>query len=167
MNALRVPVIVFGVLALGFFVLVGTSGPLLPARVASHFTEAGQPDGWMTRGSYLSITSIQGIGMPLLMLAILYAARFAPNWAVSIPNKRYYLQPGTRTRTFNLLLQHGFWLASLMLLLTGTLHVMTIIANRSAPVRLPGPAFFVVMGGFLLGVAVWVVALYRMFRRPV
>ena len=43
---------------------------------------------------------------------------------------------------------------------------MTIRANNSVPVQLPTSLFAMMMGVFLVGVAVWTVALVRHFRTP-
>jgi len=166
MNTLQKRVLLFGILTLGFLAFVGATIGLLPDPVASHFNASGQPDGWMSRTGYLIFVCAMGLGLPVFLVGLMYLIRFFPAWMVNLPNKNYWLASEQRPYTLEYLVAHSFWLACLMIGLMAGAHYLTIQANRSVPVQLPGPAFAVLMGGFLAGMAVWVIALLRRFRRP-
>lgn len=166
MNLLRAPVIVFGCLCLGLLIFVSLSAPLLPERVASHFNASGQPDGWMAREQYLWFTGVMGLALPLFIIGLTFITRFLPDWMINLPHKAYWLSPEQRPWTQAYLFGHSFWLGSLVIGLMGASFYLTIQANRSDPVQLPGTTFAVLMGGFLIGVAVWAISLVRHFRTP-
>lgn len=162
----RVPLAVFSLGCLGFLLFVGLSAPLLPDPVASHFNALGEPDGWMSKGGYLLMTSIMGVALPLFLVGIMYVTRFLPDWMINLPHKEYWLSPEQRPHTNAYLMGLAFWLGSLVLgLMTGT-HYLSIEANRSLPVRLPGTSFSVILACFLVGIAVWCIVLIRRFRNP-
>ena len=166
MNTLQKRMLLFGIVAGGFLAFVGGTTGALPDPVASHFNATGQADGWMGRTGYVLFMSAMGVGLPVFIVGLMYLIPFFPTWMVNLPHKNYWLSPEQRPGTVEYLVAHSFWLACLMIYLMAGAHYLTILANRSVPVQLPGTAFAVLMAGFLAGMAVWVIALLRRFRRP-
>lgn len=166
MNKLQIRVLLFSIVAMVYLAFVGASSGFLPDCVASHFNATGQPDGWMGREGYTLFMSVMGVGLPIFIVGLMYSIRFFPDWTVNLPHKNYWSSPEHRHFTADFMVAHSFWLAGLMIYLMAGAHFLTIQANRSVPVHLPGAAFGVLMAGFLAGMAVWVIALLRRFRHP-
>jgi hypothetical protein len=139
---------------------------MLPERVASHFGADGQPDGWMGRSGFLVFMAVFGIGISVFIVGISYLSRFFPTSMVNVPHKQFWLSPGQRPATQAFLLVRSWWLACLMVLFMSGLHYVTILANRTTPVGMPGREFMVVMGVFVAGLIAWLFSLARRFRRP-
>ncbi|MCX6924350.1 MAG: DUF1648 domain-containing protein [Verrucomicrobia bacterium] len=161
-----VPTVLLVLLLSGYLGLVLGSAPLLPERVATHFAANGQPDGWMSRSGYLNFIAGMGIGLPLFILAITFLSRFFPVSLVNVPHKEFWLAPGRREVAQEFLFDRSLWLACLMVLFFGALHYLTVVANRSEPVRLPSQLCFPVLLVFLAAIILWVIALYRRFPKP-
>ena len=161
-----IPIVVLLVLMSGYLALVFGSWIMLPERVATHFGANGQPDGWMSRSGYLTFTALMGIGLPIFILGIMFVSRFFPASLVNVPHKAYWVAPGRREVAQEVLFDRSIWLGCLMVVFFSAMHCITIMANRSDPVRLPPQLFFPVLGLFLAGILIWVIALYRVFRRP-
>jgi hypothetical protein len=148
-------------LALGS--LIGTAHRL-PAKVASHFNGAGDPDGWMDRGSYLWTMAGVEAGLALLILGSFYGMRNFPRAAINLPHREYWLSENRRAETFDIMFRAGAWLASLVAVLFCGLHLLVVVANSSQPVRLSGAAWLL-LAGFLAAMAVWAVSLVCQFQR--
>ncbi len=157
--------VLLGILCVAFVVFVGLTAPELPNRPATHFNASGNPDGWMTKTAYVPFISIMGLVLPLFVVGIVYATRFLPDWTINLPHKEYWLSPNQRAATHQFLLNHTLWMSCLVVLLLGGMHFLTIQANESTPVHLPGTSVAVLMGAFLGGMAVWVIVLFRRFRK--
>lgn len=155
-------------LALGIaaVTIVATSGEL-PVRVASHFDGQGMPDGWMTRGFYTAFMLALAVGLPLLMVAsVAVAARLAPN-RLNVPNRGYWSAPERRAEAIGKITASACWLGAFVAIFILGLHFLLIEANAGSAQRLPNAAFYGLLGGFVAGLVVWIVALYAQFRRPV
>jgi uncharacterized membrane protein len=166
MKSRLIPTVLLVLLLIGYWAYVFGSAPLLPERVATHFGASGRPDGWMSRSGYLNFIAQMGVGLPLFIVGLIFLTRFVPASLVNMPNKEFWLASGRREEAQRVLLDRSLWLACLMVVFFGSLHYITIVANRSQPVRLPSQLFFPVLLVFLAGVIVWVIALYRRFPKP-
>lgn len=164
MNRLIIWMIVFGTLCAVFVAGLFGSASLLPERVASHFNAAGQPDGWMAKTTYLWFTLATGLGVPLLMPVLFFVTRFFPDWTINLPNKAYWLSPERRPATQEFVAVQGVIMGSLLLLFFGALHTLTVLANRSDPVRLSGVGMAVALGLFLAAMGLWILFFLRRFR---
>jgi serine/threonine-protein kinase len=160
------PALVFGIIYLCFLAFVFGSAGQLPPRVATHFNFAGQPDGWMTRTSYLVFLAISGSLSSMFLIGLFFSMRFFPKGAFNLSRRDYWLAPERRAETFAYLYGQAFWLASMTIVFLAGLHGLTIQANRQgALVHLSTPMAFAVAGCFVVGVIVWVICLYRHFEK--
>ncbi len=159
-------IILLGALLVAFLGFVNGTAPLLPDKVASHFNAQGRADGWMSKSGYLTSVSLMGLALPLFIMALSYATRFIPDWAVNLPNKDYWLAPVRRTETARRLLSYSAWLGCALVCLFGIMHALTIKANRAAEPALDSTVFMIALISFLAAVALWVFGLYRQFSRP-
>jgi len=135
----------------------------LPERVATHFGFNGQPDGWMSRRTYLAFE----YGFPAL-IAGLFAGlsalvRVLPAWCINIPRKDYWLAPERRALTGRLLRDRLGWLLCLLTLFFGGLHVLIVQANRDAPPQLPMGGLLLLIIAFFVGLMIWMALLLMRF----
>ncbi len=138
----------------------------LPPRVATHFGAGGQANGWMDRSAYLPFVLVLLNVLPLLQLLFVgIVPRRFPR-TLNIPARNYWLDPARRAQSYRFLWVHACSLGILCVLLVSLMHHVLVVANRGTPPSLPAPLFVSVLGGFLLLVVVWVLALYRRFRKP-
>ncbi len=159
-------VIVFVILCLAFVMAVNFSAPGLPNRLATHFDASGNPNGWMTKTAYVPFMSLMGVALPVFTIGLTALSRFMPDWAIHLPHKDYWLSSEQRPATNAFLLRHAFWFGCLILMLMGGAHYLTVRANQSTPVHMPGTDFAILMGAFLTGTVIWVIILFRRFRTP-
>lgn len=162
----RLPFYAFTLSALALLVDLALTISSLGEPVATHFDAAGRANGWMTRTGYGIFMAAFGIGLPLLIWALipLISRRFPR--AVNIPARTYWLAPERRDETLVFLKWHLGWLATLMVLFFLAIHHLLLLANALRPPALPRAPFFFMLGCLLAGTAVWVVLLWRRFRRP-
>src|SRR6185295_9706960 len=106
MSHARPPLVLLGLLYAGFAGFLAWSATELPARVASHFNFAGQPDGWMSRTSYLLVEAALAIGLPLFIVGISSLTRVLPARLWNLPHREYWLAPERRKQTSAWLVQH-------------------------------------------------------------
>ena len=129
--------IVFAIFAIAVVAYLVSTGASLPQRLATHFDWHGQPNGWMSRPSYLRVFGLTGLGVPLLMIALLFAVRFFPAWMINIPRREYWLAPERRAQTFDCLLRWGLWFGCLFLAFLAAVHHLVVEANGRTPIAMP------------------------------
>ena len=167
MKILRTPTLALGFLYLVFIsCLVLTSGSL-PERVATHFDLSGQPNGWMSRSTHLAFIGGIGLVVPLVVVGVCFALRFAPDSSINIPNRAFWLAPERRTETIAFVFRHSLWLACETIAFVTGVHLLIVQANLQVPARLPLAPILVWAGCQIVGVAVWAVLMIRYFRSPV
>jgi len=164
MKSIRTSAILFILLCLGFVLYVNQTSSVLPERMATHFGVGGQPNGWMSRSGYVAFIRIFGVGLPWFIVVTFVLCRFLPDWTFNIPNREYWLSPERRSETDEYLLAHGLWLACSLVGFIGGMHYLTIHANRSVPVHLPGDLLLTLLAIFLAVLGIWAVGLVRHFR---
>ncbi len=137
----------------------------LPQKVATHFNFAGKPDGFMTLQNHQSFITLSTICFPLFMV---FMVGVLPAWFPSLVNiayRDYWFAPERKTQTFDYLFSMACKLGVLMVFFFVGLNVIIVLANKSNPILMPKPPFFVVMALFFLGVFLWVVMLFLKFRK--
>ena len=143
----------------------GTSGQL-PEAVATHFGTGNHADAWMTRVGYRWTMLFFLVAFPLLIAFLVgFLPRLFPR-GTNIPNRDHWLAPERQAASMRFLFAHGCWLGCLNVLMIAGVHYTILEAHRSAPPILPLSLFLMMMGGFLLGVVVWIGVLFRRFRKP-
>ncbi|MCZ6912708.1 MAG: DUF1648 domain-containing protein [Proteobacteria bacterium] len=139
--------------------------PQLPETMAVHFNERGLANGWSSREVFFSIQ------LGLLVMLTLIAA-FAPLWSfwprmkIRLPNREYWLAKERREETMAWVENsyRKLFLLSMILMLLVSEQVLR--ANLSQPVRLDSTLFLVALGLYFLVIALWLIRLFRRFRRP-
>jgi serine/threonine-protein kinase len=157
--------ITLGLLVVAFVCLLAVTSPDLPTRVASHFDGGGQPNGWMSRSSYLIFTAAFGVGLPAIVILGFRVLRHLPSDLINIPRRDYWLAPERRLATVTGLFHRSLWLACLLVAMMLGVHLLVVHANSQVPVRLSAPMILGLIGFFLSGVAAWILSLFRYFKR--
>jgi len=148
----------------GFVAYVVTSSAGLPERVATHFNGAGRADAWMSRSGHVACMLGGGVGVPLIVVGVMFATRFVSDDFVNLPHKAYWLEAGRRGETMDYLLRHAIWLGCWLVLLFAGLQYLVVEANARRPAAIGGRVWWLI-GMFVAGVAAWVVVLARHFGR--
>lgn len=140
---------------------------LLPDTVAVHFDGQGRPDNWMTRDSHALFMAALLVFLPGVFLLIpALITRLPARW-ISVPHHSYWTTPERRPALKRLLSEWCMQMAALMGLFMLIIQVLTLVANRSVPVRLDTGAVLLSMSAFLLLTLALVIRLFRQLRpRP-
>ena len=165
MKTSRGPALVLGLLYLCFLGYLAMSSGQLPDRVATHFDGSGQPNGWMSRSSHFWFILVLGLAFPLIVAVILFFARFLPDSLINIPRRNYWLSAERRADTFAYLFRQSLSFACIGVCFVTAIQFLIVRANLHPPAHLSTPLLFGVTGGFLLALAIRVVAMIRHFRR--
>jgi hypothetical protein len=137
----------------------------LPGTVATHFNVNNEPDGWMTRNSYLFMILTLLVSIPtLISVGIGMLSQRFPH-LVNLPNRDYWLAPRRLDESLDYLASHGHRLGRLVIVLMTGLHYVVLVAHRTEPPVLPQSWLMAILLGFVFALAMWVVALYRRFPK--
>jgi hypothetical protein len=118
----------------------------------------------MTRDGYRNFMLLFGVGIPLLMVALIaWLPRQLPKH-INIPNRDYWLSPERREATYAALSASALWLGCLLTLFITGIHWLLIRANAFNPPRLESTPFLVVLAAFVIALVSWIVRLRRRFR---
>lgn len=165
MTTTRIPILVLGLLYLAFVVCLVLTADALPERVATHFDLQGRANGWMTRSAHLRFIAAFGLALPLVILGICVALRFAPNSSFNIPHREYWLAPERRAETLAFISRHSVWLAcETMAFITGV-HLLVVYANRQVPPQMPLAPLLTWAGCLTVGIGFWALVMIRHFKR--
>jgi hypothetical protein len=134
-----------------------------PAQAATHFDLRGKPDAWMDRVWNSVAYAGLGVGLPLMIYGIFSLTSLLPTSLINLPRRDYWLAPERRAATFVELRRQALWLGCLIVLFVAGLYLLTLDANRQDPPQLSLAGTFALLGGFFVGVAIWVALLYRRF----
>jgi serine/threonine-protein kinase len=167
MKTARGPALILGLLYLCFLGYLAMSYGQLPDRVATHFDGSGRPNGWMSRSFHLWFTLVLGLAFPLIVTVILFLTRFLPDSLINIPRRDYWLSAERRTDTFAYLFRQSLWFACIGVCFVTAIHFLIVQANLNLhpPGYLSTPLLLGVVGGFLVALAAWAIAMIRYFRR--
>ena len=157
----------FWVLVVGVAVGIGQTalfGPLLPARVASHFGADGRADGFMERAAFLQTHLVMTVVIAAVFAVLALGIARVPDAALNLPNKEYWLEGERRERTLAYLRDRflAFGAATLALLACSMQAVYE--ANLRGAETL-GAGVMAAGVCYLLYTVIWSVALVQRFSR--
>jgi hypothetical protein len=140
-------------------------GPMLPAKVASHFGADGRADGSMSRESFLAcqwgITAFIAVlffGLPRLI-------RATPDDLINLPHKDRWLAPERRAATLAYIADRLFAFGSATLTLLVSLFQLIYTANIRGTLVL-GNSVWLFLLLYLVYTAIWSAALVKRFQHP-
>jgi hypothetical protein len=137
----------------------------LPDVVASHFGTGGVADGFVPRADYVRLMVVLLVGVPTVLVVFTYRTIGNLDARINLPNAAYWLAPERRAATVSFLRAALLWFAVLLVVFLCDAHHLVVRANESHPVRLPQAGFVGGLVLFLVGLAVWMAAVYARFRR--
>lgn len=135
----------------------------LPARVASHFDLAGNPNAWQPKGLFVALQA----GVVLLLgtlLALNGRLLRATGDRMNLPNKAYWLAPERREETLRWLEAAMRWFGAATFLLLFDVFTQVLRMNLGRTGRLEHAGLSV--GLYAVFGAVWTVRLLRRFAKP-
>ncbi len=141
------------------------SGTQLPDRLATHFNGSSEPNGWMSRSASQTFMLVFAFLFPLFIILVCSATRFLPASLINIPNRQYWLAPERRMETSNYLVAQSLWLACLTVGFVIGIQYSIVQANRQIPPHLSTSVLLEVIVPFIAGTIIWVILLFRHFRR--
>ena len=151
--------------ALGATLFIVATGMQLPRLVASHFDLTGHANAFMTRGQYLTLMVLLAAGLPLALGAGTRWLAALPDALINLPNKAYWLAPERRSQSLSALTTHVERFSGALTLFLCYLHWLIVRGQGHPTPHLAQGPFLAGLLAFLGFVAVWLVLLYRRFRR--
>ena len=124
--------------------------PMLPEQVATHFNEAGQANGWMSRFGFLVLIVGLQFGTAAFFSAIGWCCRYLPESMLNIPNKEYWLADERKDTTLadtNHLLA---WVAAATAMFILLLLYLTFQANIEGGGQLNSVLFWIAITVYLV-----------------
>jgi len=137
----------------------------LPATVASHFDGAGNPNGWMSKSTFVIFEAV------LLLLVISEFTLLPrliekmPDSLLNIPNKSYWLSEDRRAETFAIIRNYFEWFSVMLLVVFLAINQLVFRANIIRE-NLSDKEAWLIIAVFLIFVVVWLISLVRKFRKP-
>ena len=159
MTKTRLILIVALVVFAGHMILIY---PALPAIVASHFDAQGNPNGWMSKEMFLIIEAALLIFVIGEFLLVPRFVRRMPRSLINMPNKDYWLSDAHREETFSIFRSYFEVFGAMIVVLFAVVNQFVYSANI-ARTNLSSSVWMVI-AGFLVLTAVWVVKFIREFR---
>lgn len=145
--------------------LIFATTDALPANVGSHFGPGGAADGFMTRDFYRWYMSGFATLLPMSIYAgIGWLPTRVPR-LTNLPDKEHWLAPARREATLATLAGFGTAIGLWAALFIGGLHLLLLQANAVSPPRLPEGPFYGLVGAFVIGMIVLILAMRARFRR--
>jgi len=165
MNRYLLYAVIWSALVLGAVADLAVHYPRLPEKVATHFNESGQADGWSTRRSYVWTWSCSVGLLPVMILGSIAAVRFLPARWVNVPHREFWLAPGQIEFTRAIVAGMVHWIGVATFLFTIVLNHLTLRANLT-----PEPSLglwpWILLGALFIAMAVIIVPVMLRFRRP-
>lgn len=136
--------------------------PQLPELVASHFNYPGEPDGWMSKGSFLVFQAV--LLVFILGMTSLTPVLFnnLPDAFINIPNKTFWLAPERREEAMRKFAESSDNLRAALLMLFIGINHFAFQANIYGGKLSNG--VWLVLGVFLLYTIYWVFQLRKTFK---
>jgi uncharacterized membrane protein len=138
----------------------------LPPIVASHFGASGEANGFMPRTIYAFVMLLLAVGTPLFVAFVPSLLLNGSSNNINIPNREYWLAPARRKDTISSLVRALQYFAIGLALFLSYLHWLVVQANQLHPPALPFATVFYPLALFLVALVVWLVMLFRRFRKP-
>ncbi len=149
-------------------ILVGvaiTDHQHLPEKIASHFNGRGEPNGWISRSSFTWSMLAVGIGIPSLVIGIMYLIRFFPAKYLNVPNPTYWRDPANYRKACDFLFISSLWFGSAFLLWQTLFSHSIVAANQVSPPHLDSAKAVLMTVPLLACTLSWVIVIILRFLR--
>jgi uncharacterized membrane protein len=140
--------------------------PRLPERMASHFNGAGQAIGWSSKARFFGLHTFV-VAVVTACFAILPAwIQRLPARLINLPNKDYWLAPERQGATMAGVSAALTWFGCAVLIFILALTRLVIRVNLGRDPVLSAPALWACMGGLVLCLALMILRMLYLGRRP-
>ncbi|HEX8288490.1 MAG TPA: DUF1648 domain-containing protein [Pyrinomonadaceae bacterium] len=136
--------------------------PQLPEQVASHFNFWGEPDGWMSKSSFLVFQVILLVFILGMSSLTPFLFNNLPDAFINIPNKNYWLAPERREEAMRKFAETNDNLRVALLLLFIGINHFAFQANIYGDKLSDG--VWLILCVFLLYMIYWVFQLRKTFK---
>ena len=138
----------------------------VPDSLASHFGGSGRPNAWSSRTAFFGLYA----ALALLMAAVfgympLILARMSAS-SFNIPHREYWLSGERRAESLAFIGDRMARMGSATLLFMMAMMQLVIVTNFRQPPTLPTAPFLIVMGAYMINLAVWILRFRGHFKRP-
>lgn len=139
--------------------------PSLPDFIATNFRGDGEPQGWMSKNTFILFELGLVLFLGFLKFGLPRLVKNIPPSLVNIPNRHYWLAADRKEKTLALLDREMGWFFAGLLAFFILVNHTVFQANISEPKRLSG-WFMIIFVGFLLFVVIWGIKFLFIFRKP-
>lgn len=139
--------------------------PLLPDTVASHFDFNGNPNGCLSKGSFIGTYIIVMLLMLFSFLFLPSRFKYIPRSLINLPNKDYWLAPERKGETFQIIEEKMliFGIATTLFLIIT--FQLVFQANLNSTCHFSTDTMMIFFGGYILFTIVWTVRFVARFRK--
>jgi hypothetical protein len=120
----------------------------------------------MARPVYVIVIMLVGVGVPLLIALLPFALTGRGAGGLNLPHREHWLAPERRERTIQYLRTQGVWFAALLAVFLAFVHWLVVEAHARQPPALSNAALLAALAMFFAALAVWLLLLWRRFRKP-
>jgi uncharacterized membrane protein len=138
----------------------------LPAEFGTHFDARGVADRTGGPVGFLLVQFAALVGMAAVFLFTPRLMRRVPTTHWNLPNKDYWLAPERRAEFEAWFAGHLAWIGCATQLLLVAIFHLVLTAATSESADLMRTAMPMLIGGFLVAVAVWIASTFYALRRP-
>ena len=160
---LSISIFVLVEIVVAAFILYTTGN--LPENIASHFSGAGKPNGFMSRAGYTRFMLVFAVGIPALVVCSISLVVRLASGSINVPHKEYWLSPENKASAIQFLQGHVAGLGILIASFMAYIHWLLIKANSVQPPLLPNNLLFAGLGIFLVSMLLWALWLVVRFMR--
>ena len=136
--------------------------PNLPKLMATHFSAASEPNGWMLKPNFFLMEA--GI-----LLLIVLEFTFLP-WIIgkfparliNMPNKEYWFAEERRPETIRVINHFFEWFSTALLALFVGISQLIFRANLTGENL--SPLSWLILAAFVIFVVVWLISFFRRFK---
>jgi uncharacterized membrane protein len=139
--------------------------PLLPSTVASHFDVAGNPNGCSSKKQFIGIYMVVILMMSFSYLVLPLLLKYIPVSLINLPKRDYWLAPERKQTTFLFIGETMLSLGNATTLFLIITFQLAFEANLSSTCHFSSETMFILLGGYLLFISVWLVRFIMRFRR--
>ena len=137
----------------------------LPETVASHFDGTGNPNGWMSKSTFVIFEFFLLIFVVGQFLFVPRLIEKMPDLLINLPNKKYWLAAERRAEAFSIIRNYFEWFSVVLLVLFIAINQLVFRANLNHE-NLSDKEAWLIIAVFLAFVFVWLISLVRKFRKP-
>ncbi len=152
-------------LAVGFLGQILYYFPNLPGNMASHFNGLGEPDGWMSKQSFLILEGVILLIIIAEFTLLPLAIAKMPQSLITLPNKDYWLADEKRGATFSTIQHYFEWFSVGLFGLFIAINEMVFRANLAK--QNLSNSIWIILAVYFLFVGIWLIKFILQFRKPV